>query len=357
MFSPHHHEEHKDHDFQGDLDHQQLMHHQPDALHLPHVAHFDPDEPPPPHPHHHDHHDQLQAMRDEVGHDHHLMDHHEDSHHHHLHEEVHDLDHEAHHEQLIPTGEDQHGHSPPPMAIPALQEPVYDPPLDDDDVELERRKKRRRYSNDFKSRVIQQLKTHDVRDVSRMFAIPENTVREWTKVSVVQSIEAARNKSGGSLKANGYDPLHRLSESLVLYFQRNAQNEEHMRQPITTKLIVSKALESRNNLLELNEIQPFLNPKEKKALQRFMGSDSWAKKFARRYNLKMSGTRVKDLADEDLRNYCAQLRQMAGRVKQGGPDYDEAAALMRQAAEKLMSAKLSASRRMSGQSMTMPQIL
>ena len=80
-----------------------------------------------------------------------------------------------------------------------------------------------------------------------------------------------------------------------------------------------------------------------------MGSDSWAKRFAKRYNLKMSGTRVKDIGDDEVRSYVAQLRQVAGRVKQGGPGYDEAAVLILQAAEKLVSARILAARRM-GQS-------
>jgi len=42
----------------------------------------------------------------------------------------------------------------------------------------------------------------------------------------------------------------------------------------------------------------------------------------------------------------AQLRQMAGRVKQGGPGYEEAASLLRQAAEKLVAARIVAARRM-----------
>lgn len=139
--------------------------------------------------------------------------------------------------------------------------------------------------------------------MAKNFGIPENTIREWTKVSVVQSIESARQKHGGGLKANIYDPMHRLTESLLVFFDRNDRQPPHLKQPVTTKLVVAKGLEARNNLLELNEIQPFLDPKEKRNLEQFTGSDSWAKKFAKRHNLKMTGARVKELEDEEVRNF------------------------------------------------------
>ena len=372
MFSSsHHHEEGKDHEFQGVLDHDPplLHHHHPhhhhqDTLQLHDVPQFDPDEDPPPsdhhHHHHHLHHLQLRVLQEEEEEDHDDHDfsrsHHDDSLHHnshHHHQHVSDLDHEddpLEHHRHDPS-------SPPPIPDPSLPT-AYGPPLEDpeeeeedEDLGRDKCRKRRRYDNDFKARVLEQLKIpgSKLSEVSRMFEVPENTVREWTKLPVEQLIEAARHKQCGSLKANAYDPLNRLHESVAVYFERNAQEQDHLKQPITTKLIVSKGLETRNNLLELNEIQPFLDPKEKKAFQKFMGSDSWAKRFAKRYNLKMSGTRVKDIGDDEVRNYVAQLRQVAGRVKQGGPGYDEAAVLILQAAEKLVSARIMAARRM-GQS-------
>jgi len=209
------------------------------------------------------------------------------------------------------------------------------------------KKQRRRYDNNFKAEVLEHLKIPGTKlpAVAKQFGIPENTLREWTKVSVVQSIEAARAKHGGTLKANMYDPMHRLTESLMVFFDRNERQPQHLKQPVTTKLVVAKGLEARNNLLELNEIQPFLEDKERKALEAFTGSDSWAKKFAKRHDLKMTGARVKELADDDVRNYSVQLRQMASRVKQAGPGYEEVASLLRQAAEKLVAARIVATRR------------
>mmetsp|Transcript_74281 Transcript_74281/g.215242 ORF Transcript_74281/g.215242 Transcript_74281/m.215242 type:complete len:291 (+) Transcript_74281:50-922(+) len=236
--------------------HHQAVHPNPNqALH-----HDDSSLQHPLHIHHHDH---------SLGH-HTEIQQHEGHHQHHL---------QAAHQIGALSAFDHEGHSRPPAAA----RPV---------------KKRRRYDNNFKAAVLEHLKVPHAKlqDVAKRFAIPENTLREWTKVSVVQSIEAARAKSGGTLKANAYDPLYRLAESLMVFFERNDQ-------PITTKLIVAKGIEARNNLLELNEIQPFLDAKEKKALENFSGSDSWAKKFAKRNNLKMSGARVKDLGDEDIRSF------------------------------------------------------
>ena len=72
---------------------------------------------------------------------------------------------------------------------------------------------------------------------------------------------------------------------------------------------------------------------------------SWAKKFAKRHDLKMTGARVKELGDEDVRTYSVQLRQMASRVKQAGPAYEEVSTMLRQAAEKLVAARIVVSRR------------
>jgi transposase-like protein len=209
------------------------------------------------------------------------------------------------------------------------------------------KKQRRRYDNNLKAQLLEELSLQGTKlpAVAKKYGIPENTLRDWTKVSVVQSIEIARQKHGGTLKANIYDPLQRLTESLCVFFERNEQSPDHQKLPVTTKLVVSKGLEARNNLLELNEIQPFLESKEKRALESFTGSDSWAKKFAKRRDLKMTGARVKDLEDEDVTKFSAELRQMASRVKQAGPGYEEVASLLRQAGEKLVAARIVVARR------------
>jgi transposase-like protein len=112
---------------------------------------------------------------------------------------------------------------------------------------------------------------------AKKYGIPENTLRDWTKASAVQSIEVARQRHGGTLKANIFDPLNRLTESLMVFFDRNNAAPEDLRIPLTTKLVVAKGLEARNNLLELHEIQPFLDEaKEKKAIESFKGA-SWVK--------------------------------------------------------------------------------
>lgn len=346
MFSPHD-DEHKGHDLDLEphhhhqslvsppgVPHEPLMHQQP--LSLQDVPQPDPfDEPP-----------EQQVIQSDVQHVDVLQHQPPDMQHQHVNPT--DLDH-----QLVnPTDVHQHQLSEPSdIQAPHTsdlhlgdQHEEHDDPL----LQQSSKKPRRRYDNNFKAEVIEHLKIPGTKlpQVAKNFGIPENTLREWTKVSVVQSIEAARTKRGGTLKANMFDPLHRLTESLMVFFDRNERQPQHLKQPVTTKLVVAKGIEARNNLLELNEIQPFLDLKEKKTLQAFTGSDSWAKKFAKRHDLKMTGARVKDLGDDDIRNFSAQLRQMASRVKQAGPGYEEAASLMRQASEKLIGARVVTARRM-----------
>lgn len=202
--------------------------------------------------------------------------------------------------------------------------------------------RRRRYDNNFKAEVLSHLKGSHTKlsDVARQYGIPENTLREWTKLNVVQAIESARSKNSGQLKANMYDPMKRLTENLMAFFEHNRGQPEHLRQSITTKLIVAKALEARSNLLQSHAAQPFLDPKEKKAIENFTGSDSWAKKFAKRRALKMTGARIKELSEEDINNFHYSLKQMSNRVKQAGPGFEESAMLIRQAAEKLLLASI-----------------
>jgi hypothetical protein len=99
-------------------------------------------------------------------------------------------------------------------------------------------------------------------------------------------------------------------------------------------------LEAKKSILELHEAQPFLDSKEKKAITNFMGSESWAKKFARRNKLKMSGARVKELALDDINQYHTTLKQMSTRIMQAGPGYEEVANLLQQASVKLLEARL-----------------
>ena len=83
-----------------------------------------------------------------------------------------------------------------PEAMPRPDDPSTRPPP--------AKKQRRRYDNNFKACVLEHLKVSNAKlsVVAKQYGIPENTLREWTKVSVVQSIEAARLKSNGTLKAN-----------------------------------------------------------------------------------------------------------------------------------------------------------
>ena len=105
-----------------------------------------------------------------------------------------------------------------------------------------KRPRRRRYDNNFKAEVLDHLKGPHTKlsDVARRYGIPENTLREWTKADVVKAIENARSKNSGQLKANMYDPMKRLTETLMVFFDHNRRQPEHLRQSITTKLIVAK---------------------------------------------------------------------------------------------------------------------
>ena len=95
-------------------------------------------------------------------------------------------------------------------------------------------------------------------------------------------------------------------------------------------------MEARKRLLELHAVNnDYLEPREKKALEAFTGSDSWAKKFSKRHNLKLNGSRAKGLTDGDVRAYSEQLTQMVQRLKQAGPAYKEVTALLFRANSKL----------------------
>jgi len=56
--------------------------------------------------------------------------------------------------------------------------------------------RRRRYDSNFKAEVLDHLKGSHTKlsDVAKRYGIPENTLREWTKLDVVRPIETAREK-------------------------------------------------------------------------------------------------------------------------------------------------------------------
>ncbi|KAL3939080.1 MAG: hypothetical protein SGBAC_006125 [Bacillariaceae sp.] len=259
--------------------------------------------------------------------------------------------HHLHHHQYAHSDNSEMTGLPPGAQLPQVQPPTEGAPNvaslhhqqvlhNDGTGSPPAKKQRRRYDNNFKAAVLDHLKNSRAKlpAIAKQYGIPENTLREWTKITVVESIQNARLNHGGTLKANMHtNPMNRLAESLMVFFSANDKQPQGLRQPITPKLIVSKGLEARKKLLELHDIQPFLDPKEKRTLESFTGSDSWAKKFARRHSLKLAGhkNRVRELADNDIKVYCEQLRQIAQRMKQAGPGYEDIAVMLFQAGDKL----------------------
>jgi transposase-like protein len=125
------------------------------------------------------------------------------------------------------------------------------------------KKQRRRYDNNLKAQLLDELIVRG----TKKYGIPASTLRDWTKVSVIQSIEVARQKHECTLKVNMYDPLRRLAESLAVFIERKNQSEEHLKLAVSTNKLIA-----RNNLTDLNELQPFLESKEnKRALASFTG--------------------------------------------------------------------------------------
>jgi hypothetical protein len=118
-----------------------------------------------------------------------------------------------------------------------------------------------------------------------------------------------------------------------------------MREDFITRLTPGdcQGLEAKTNLLELHRVQPMLEPKEKKALENFTGSDSWAKKFAKRHQLKMTGARIKELSEDEVREYHSSLIQISARIKQAGPAFEDVATMLRRAGEKLLRARVGTS--------------
>jgi len=69
-------------------------------------------------------------------------------------------------------------------------------------VTASKKPRRRRYENDLKLEVLEQLKVPHAKfsDVAKRYSIPENTLRDWRKANVAHTIETAQEKNGGRLK-------------------------------------------------------------------------------------------------------------------------------------------------------------
>jgi hypothetical protein len=92
-------------------------------------------------------------------------------------------------EQLPLVQQDRHHHhlvdqpGPDIAQLPPVQSPttiLHQP----EDSELSPAKKRRRYNNNFKAGVLEHLKASGAKlpAIAKQYGIPENTLREWTKV-------------------------------------------------------------------------------------------------------------------------------------------------------------------------------
>lgn len=74
-------------------------------------------------------------------------------------------------------------------------------------VPASKKSRRRRYENDLKFEVLEQLKVphSKLSDVAKRYSIPENTLRDWRKVNVANTIENARSINSGQLKVRAFE--------------------------------------------------------------------------------------------------------------------------------------------------------
>jgi hypothetical protein len=104
-------------------------------------------------------------------------------------------------EQLPLVQQDRHQlhlvHQPGPdiAQLPPDQSPIQHQP---EDSELSPAKKRRRYNNNFKAGVLEHLKDSGAKlpAIAKQYGIPENTLREWTKVRHAVDLVCRQTRRG-----------------------------------------------------------------------------------------------------------------------------------------------------------------
>jgi len=137
---------------------------------------------------------------------------------------------------------------------------------------------RTRYSNDFKRRVIYEMENPGygtVMEISTHYGIAEQTLRDWIKNK--DKISEAVQRRGHS-KANPKNHLERVTTAIIEYTDGRKLRGTTM----TARMIADKGQEIKHQLLERDNLEPFLNKAERKAIEKFSASSSWGKKWCQK---------------------------------------------------------------------------
>ena len=131
--------------------------------------------------------------------------------------------------------------------------------------------RRTRYTNEFKMDVLREIEDGllSIGEISRHYAVPESTIRDWRKCADVIK-QSVHEKKILKLKANHSNAMPTLS-SLLNSFVDATEREKNI--CITSHAIIAQALKYKKLLLNSNDI----SESERNHLEQFHASPLWAK--------------------------------------------------------------------------------
>ncbi|CAJ1948253.1 unnamed protein product [Cylindrotheca closterium] len=153
-------------------------------------------------------------------------------------------------------------------------------------VEKERPQKRRRqrYSNETKIQVILALesrKGRSLNDIAREYNVASGTVRGWRDEADKIQKAAMESRRVGAKANPSRDPLKRIWSAILGLFEKNSLLPESQQLEVNVAVVRTIGTQARDTLLLAHSRQPFLTPTEIAAMEKFKGSETWARKWAK----------------------------------------------------------------------------
>mmetsp|Transcript_35931 Transcript_35931/g.86848 ORF Transcript_35931/g.86848 Transcript_35931/m.86848 type:complete len:1017 (-) Transcript_35931:74-3124(-) len=146
------------------------------------------------------------------------------------------------------------------------------------------KRRRQRYSNETKIQVILALESKQGRslnDIAREYNVASGTVRGWRDEADKIQRAAMESRRVGAKANPSRDPLKRIWSAILGLFEKNSLLPESQQLEVNVAVVRTIGTQARDALLSAHSRQPFLTPTEVAAMEKFKGSETWARKWAK----------------------------------------------------------------------------
>lgn len=146
------------------------------------------------------------------------------------------------------------------------------------------KRRRQRYSNETKIQVILALESRQGRslnDIAREYNVASGTVRGWRDEADKIQKAAMESRRVGAKANPSRDPLKRIWNAILGLFEKNSLLPDSQQLEVNVAVVRTIGTQARDSLLAAHTRHPFLTETEVQAMEKFKGSETWARKWAK----------------------------------------------------------------------------